>query len=474
MSAWRALVWSLLLFAAAAFVHGNAHAQSVTFPASSGTTYLLSDSGAGNGQSFPSADAACQQATVDAQGPTILATLTSSANGQCVGTNAYRSNGQVFASDVLFAQYSAVVGSPSCGSSGATLSGSTCTCPSGDVLGSDGASCVVPDACASSAGSQVKGVFMQTTGLGIQPDSVCNAGCSAVVADNQGAMIGCDAAGTSCLYGPVTVIVRDSPCTASTSPASSSSSSDTQPFPNPPPAGMCPGTVNGVAVNVPCSTTQTSTGSGATPSTGATADGPATVASSPAGTTPGTSTSGQVTTCSSGSCTTTTTKATNNADGTTTTQSSSATVPQSQFCQQNPTSPQCAATQDAYSSNCNQGAAVPVCTGDPIACATANALAQQNCQSQYVDPATQAGITSLQTNGTSPSAGDSSISLAGMAPATEVASCAVSDTTITVGPMTLNFPLGTVLCPKLAMIHAAVMAFGSFLWVIIVMGIKMH
>ncbi|MDR3451930.1 MAG: hypothetical protein P4L96_03880 [Rhodoferax sp.] len=227
-------------------------------------------------------------------------------------------------------------------------------------------------------------------------------------------------------------------------------------------------------MNEPCASSQTSTGTGATPSTGATATGASSTVSSPAGTTPGTSTSGQVTTCTNGTCTTTTTTATNNAGGTTTTQSASTSQPQSQYCQQNPTSPQCAATQDAYSSNCNQGAAVPVCTGDPIACATANALAQQNCASTYVDPATQTGFNSLTTGtGTSPSAGDSTIDLAGMAPTPEAASCPVSDTTFTVGPMTLSFPIGTVLCPKLAMIHAAVMAFGSFVWVLIVMGIKM-
>lgn len=156
--------------------------------------------------------------------------------------------------------------------------------------------------------------------------------------------------------------------------------------PDPPPtcgAGQCPGTVNGTAVCVACS-------SGATPGSGSGSGNSETGTTNPDGSpteggsgsgdgTTGTTTTGG-TVCEGSSCTTTTTTTTTNPDGTTTTTDSTKTEPKEDFCTSNPKSPLC--VTGSFGGACGGGF---VCEGDAVQCATAQATQQTLCQLK-VDP----------------------------------------------------------------------------------------
>lgn len=150
---------------------------------------------------------------------------------------------------------------------------------------------------------------------------------------------------------------------------SSSVGVGTNPQTAPPPVScpvpQCPGTVNGQAVCVPCS-------SSATPGPSATASAPAGVApplipNAPAGATSSTSS----TTCAAGSCTTTINYygANGNQLG-----QSSETKPETSFCKENPGSPLCKAS--SISGSC----AAVACDGDAIQCAMAKEQARRACE----------------------------------------------------------------------------------------------
>ncbi|WP_382160380.1 hypothetical protein [Hydrogenophaga sp. ANAO-22] len=141
---------------------------------------------------------------------------------------------------------------------------------------------------------------------------------------------------------------------------------------------MCPGTINGVAVNVPCS----STTSGTT-TTNTTNDG--------AGTTTQKSESKATTCNAAGSCTTTTTTTTTVNGGTPTTSTSTTTQGKGQFCAGNPGSKECGAGDgSSFGGSCQ---ASFQCTGDAVQCATAKAVNDQLCEFKEVfdmDPAIKA------------------------------------------------------------------------------------
>jgi len=251
--------------------------------------------------------------------------------------------------------------------------------------------------------------------------------------------------------------------------------------PSPPPAasnpqsiqdllpGYCPGTVNGVAVpgGVPCTSTTSSTSATTTP-------GPTSTASAPAGASNGTSTSSS-TTCSGGTCTTTTTTSTTTGagsagGGTTTTGSSSTTQPQNTFCQANPSDPQCAPS--AFAGQCSTGF---TCKGDAVQCAVAEIEYRQACyfgagpstttSSKYSSLTAQDGQAATVPN-------SSSIAIGSVLPGAPPAACAVLDLTIPFGTgayaTSFTLPVGTYLCPRLALIRGVITAFGSLMFILIV------
>lgn len=129
--------------------------------------------------------------------------------------------------------------------------------------------------------------------------------------------------------------------------------------------GMCPGEVNGVAVQVPCdSVTQPQ----ASTTTTTNPDGSTTQATT-------------ATTCRGDQCTTTTTTTTTTPGGGSSTSTSSTTSGLRSFCQRAPDHPSCTAAGEGGSSSftgsCNEGFTCP--SGDAIACATARVLHEQQC-----------------------------------------------------------------------------------------------
>lgn len=136
-----------------------------------------------------------------------------------------------------------------------------------------------------------------------------------------------------------------------------------------PPAGKCPGTVNGVAVWVTCgSTTTRNTTSSTTGTTGT--DGTTT--------TTGTSTT-QTTACTNGSCNTTTSTSTTVTAGSsapvTTTSTSSVTAGQDAYCKDHPTATQCR-DLGTWGGSCSAGY---TCSGDAAMCAAARGVYEQKC-----------------------------------------------------------------------------------------------
>lgn len=146
-------------------------------------------------------------------------------------------------------------------------------------------------------------------------------------------------------------------------------------------ANQCPGTVNGMAVCVPCRGTADA--------------GSTTAASAPAGGSTGGegSGSGDTTTtkqteCNGVSCTTTTT--TKDSAGTVTGQVKEE-KPQESFCQENPASPLC--KKSAFGGAC----AATTCEGDAVQCAIAADQYRRNCQ-WFDDPAAAALAEAGQAN----------------------------------------------------------------------------
>lgn len=174
------------------------------------------------------------------------------------------------------------------------------------------------------------------------------------------------------------------------------------PNPEPPPQpcgkGLCPGTVNGQSVCMPCSDPvsnppPTTTGGTSPPSgtpgavTGGSGTGGSGTGGTPGGS--GTSTTGTQTVCKGKTCTTTST--TKNPDGTTTTGQTSEDV--DQFCTRNPRSPIC--IESSYSGNCE---APPTCTGDAVQCAQVKLLQEQKCALEKIPDGVQAAFDDLKSD----------------------------------------------------------------------------
>lgn len=237
------------------------------------------------------------------------------------------------------------------------------------------------------------------------------------------------------------------------------------------PPGKCPGSINGLDVAVNCnnsvSTTTTKSTDSETPAGGGT----------PVNTT---SSTGVTVDCSAGpdACVKTTTTTKSDGSVSSTTQSGNkdsvcAGTSGQAACVGSASGGGGGGSDSSFGGSCAAGFK---CEGDAVQCAMAQEQYTRNCQNSQVDSTTQATFTALTaqagTTATATTAGDTSFSLSSYLPSPPASSCSLSDTTVTIGPMAVPFPLGTVLCPKLYMIRSVVVGFGLLMWGLIVMGTK--
>lgn len=305
----------------------------------------------GANRTYTTADLACQDVGPSNSSATNYAGAGTS-SGFC-----HKANGNTFGTT-----WSRVIGVICPANS--TLAAGQCLCNAGFVQ--DGSSCVVDAAaayCTEQNGTQAVGVSSpKPTGtVGLASYSLCYS--------NQYSLSACS--GTMepdiCGEGPDgkwhctgKVTFSDSvPCTGTLTPENPEGVPE--PLPEPPPPGMCPGEVNGVAVNVPCkSTTSATTSSKSTTEGGTTTE----------------ETKTRETTCTgAGSCTTTTTTNTT-VGGVITTKTETMTEPRGEFCASNPGASECG-QQSTFGGSCQSNF---TCTGDPVQCATARAVNDHLCR----------------------------------------------------------------------------------------------
>lgn len=222
--------------------------------------------------------------------------------------------------------------------------------------------------------------FLGNSAIGGSGSSVCYAGCRFT-----GSMGGSNG-GTNVVYGPFSW-TPGAYCqgNGAGSPPVSTGSDTSGPSPCSRP--LCPGTVNGASVCLPCGTS-TTTG----PSTSTTT--PSGPASAPPGTQQGTSTT--TTTCTAGSCNTTVTNYGPSGGGggpgpitgqTTTTES------EESYCARNPTAPICEEEGDSeFGGTCAGGFS---CDGDAVQCAMARDQHVRNCRDLTPNSYTAVGETAL-------------------------------------------------------------------------------
>ncbi len=339
--------------------------------------------------------------------------------------------------------------SPVCPSNSTAVAGSSCSCNSGFVPGPGGTCAPASNVCPSVAAGAGGTYYSSQAGAGL---SMCSGNCTLT-----SGLSGSDSSGTY-FSGPFSW--SGGTCSGATSPASQ------QLLP-----GNCPGTVNGVAVpgGVPCGTTTSSSSSSSSP--GPSSSGPAAPDASN-----GSSTS-STTQCSGGNCTTTTTTSTTTGvgsagGGTTVTGTSSTTQSQPSFCQANPADPQCTAEKSSFGGDCASDFS---CKGDAVACATAKIEYESTCVFNAAPSAATAAkyaALTAQDGQVANGAGSSSLGVGSVLPAPPPAACAVQDIVIPIGggflATVLTLPVGTYLCPNLALIRTVIVGFGSLMFILIV------
>jgi hypothetical protein len=345
-----------------------------------------------------------------------------------------------------------------------TLSGTVCNCNSGHVQ--EGSACVVQQTpeeqhCASINGSPVKASWT-TTDPSLSTRTICmsNAGysCTATVegdicgASGSGGSWLCHGSGVSGGSGGGTT------CTPSPEPdAPPPVGAPETDWPDAPPPGMCPGTINGVSVNVPCSNTSTSN-----TKTEQTDDGAGNVTSK---------SETKNTTCNAaGSCTTTVTTTTTVNGGSPMTSTKTTTEGKGQFCAGNPGSKECGdGDGSSFGGNCESSF---VCTGDAVQCALTKEVHTQHCKlNKATDESALYGaekgkegsqIGDLPGNETipfGPSSYDDSNALG--------AGACITDLAVNVWGVSVTLPL-TMICPYLLWFRWALLAFASIAWLVIV------
>jgi hypothetical protein len=294
---------------------------------------------------------------------------------------------------------------PSCPADSTSVAGQ-CVCSAGFIVNQAGTGCAAPpNHCSESIGQSFAGeISAPVSGKGVVPSALCGEGCQYLPTGGAAAGAGVwGGKGGKWWYSGNGSDWKVSGVTCSSNPDQPAGPlNPPQPLPNPPPKGMCPGSVNGVSVVVPCEETGTSSGSGTpssgtgggsggtgtTPGSGGSSSGAPTTAPSPSGTAPGSSTSTSQTGCNQSTCTTTTTTTTNKPDGTTTTQTGSTTTDKGTYCKDNPGSPNCADKQSSFTGAC----AATACNGDAVQCAIAREQYRRNCE---LFDATEASVRGL-------------------------------------------------------------------------------
>jgi hypothetical protein len=294
--------------------------------------------------------------------------------------------------------------------------------------------------------------------------SVCMGGCSGsgVAAGSSG--------GTNYVWGPFTS--GGGTCAPSVSAPAPSTPASGAPAPSPLEPGTCPGTVNGTAVVVPCSS---SVAPSATTTTGA-----AVTASAPnsgAGAV-GTSTTTGSTSCTGGICTTTSTTTTIGTSGSTTTTPTTTTQPIESFCALNPGNAICRGADLGPGNEGEEGedeegddrsfggtCAATTCSGDAIQCAIAQEQARRNCELMDT-PTPLSEIGEAAANGQNPANHPKEgietqvIALSSMistVPLFGSSGQCPTNQTVTVQGQVISLPFGTM-CPYLQMLGAAFMA----------------
>lgn len=226
-----------------------------------------------------------------------------------------------------------------------------------------------------------------------------------------------------------------------------------QPAPIPCPTSQCPGSINGTNVCVPCSSaTGPSTEKAPTPIP---ADAPGVDGVK------GAQNKESSTQCDGTTCTTTTTyrDALGNKVGEKTQEK-----PKESFCQENPTLQIC--KDGKWGGTCAAGF---TCDGDAIQCAMARKQHETACKLLEEPPSELvATVQSLKGTGQAEGAFNETFSAsAGFSPM-PVAGCAVQDFPVSIGPLNLTVPLGTLLCPHLGTIRSVLSAFGALYFVMVV------
>jgi hypothetical protein len=325
---------------------------------------------------------------------------------------------------------------PTCPADSTSVAGQ-CVCSAGFIVNQAGTGCgAPPNHCSESIGQSMPGeVSAPVTGKGVVPSALCGEGCQYLPTGGAAAGAGVwggkngkwwysgngsdwKVSGVTCSSNP------DQPAGPLNPP---------KPLPDPPPKGMCPGSVNGVSVVVPCDETGTSSGSGTpspgtggggggggtgggsggtgtTPGPGGSNTGAPITTPSPSGAAPGSSTNTTQTGCNQSTCTTTTTTTTNKPDGTTTTQTGSTTTDKGTYCKDNPGSPNCADKQSSFTGAC----AATACNGDAVQCAIAREQYRRNCELFDATEASARGLAAATAGdqpGDHPGAHKSSVAL---------------------------------------------------------------
>jgi hypothetical protein len=332
----------------------------------------------------------------------------------------------------------------------------TCTAPYVETAGA----CAMPVSpgeahCNSIVGSAVKTSWTSSApSLGTR--NVCVSGgsgynCNATIepdfcGSSDGKTYVCHGAGVSASGACIPSATPEQPI-APPQPASE--------LPNPPPPGTCPGEMNGVSLNVPCSRTETKGTKTTTEDDGA---GKTT-----------TKTEAKSTSCTAaGSCTTTVTTTTT-VNGTSTTSTKTTTEGKGEFCAGNPGSKECGDGEgSSFGGSCQAGF---TCDGDALQCAIAKEQHKRSCElfekdneeRQAYEAAKVKGkagtdqtadLPGNQTINIGPGDFDSSDAIGG--------SQCITDKTLVISGHTVSIPLSTM-CPYLAYLGQLLVVVGYLL-----------
>lgn len=371
---------ALLVLVAACWLAGHAHAEGVV---STGLNYLASgQSGTGVAASTWAGAVAnyCTRfTTVTGGAPCDAQNITGGVppNASACGADIFTTNPQ--GAWIFYTNVSCSTTPAGCPPN-SSLVGGQCVCDTGYSPNEDATACVAPSPetlckagnVIASPGGDIYSVPRLTT-------FVCDGTCAAR------AKAAAEMGGKFWAWGPLVLTgglcnPNDPTIVGNPDP----------PTPDPLKPGYCPGTVNGVEVQVPCKTTatgkETKIESAATPASGASAAGT------------GTTTQRTETRCTDGVCTTTTTTVNSRPDGTSDTTKREEQSDEKSICEENPQLAMC--KEGRFGGTCGGSFS---CDGDAIQCAIAREQHVRNCA--FFQPAgalAAEGESLLSTGGARP------------------------------------------------------------------------